>query len=104
MASGGLSIKVTRDTLTPDLQRKLRAVTNPAPIWRAVGTGLVSYTKRSFRDASLRQAAWPAKSAVADSGPTEGAKIHRNQHGTFSARASRQARFFRRRRRPQQPD
>jgi len=58
----GLSIKVTKNDLTPDLNRKLRAVSNPAPIWKAVGTQLVSLTKRAFRDSTLRQTAWPAKS------------------------------------------
>lgn len=61
-ANSGLSIKVAKDTLTPDLTKKLRALRNPQPIWQAVGTQLVSLTKRAFRDQSLRQTSWPAKS------------------------------------------
>jgi phage gpG-like protein len=62
MPALGLSIKVTRDDITPDLTRKIRVLSDPTRLWVAVGTALVSYTKRSFRDASLRQSTWPAKS------------------------------------------
>lgn len=58
----GLTIKVTKDDITPDLRKKIRAVSNPTGIWKAVGTQLVSLTKRAFRDEALRQTAWPAKS------------------------------------------
>jgi phage gpG-like protein len=56
-----LQIRVGKDDLTPDLRKKLKAVENPTPILRAMGTQLVSITKRAFRDPSLRSAAWPAK-------------------------------------------
>jgi phage gpG-like protein len=61
MPSGGFSIHVTKDTLTPSVARLSKIVGSPAPILRAIGTELVSLTKRSFRDASLRQSAWPDK-------------------------------------------
>ncbi len=57
-----LQIRLTSDTITPDLRRKLGRVSNAQPILRAAGTELVSITKRSFRDPSLRPRAWPAKS------------------------------------------
>lgn len=61
--SAGFSIRTKSDTLTPDLRKKIRAVQDPTPIWRAVGTQLVSYTRRSFRDSSLRISTWaPRKS------------------------------------------
>jgi phage gpG-like protein len=59
--ANGLTLTVKKDDLTPDLRKKIRAVEDPTPIWRAVGTQLVSFTKRAFRDAALRQIAWPAK-------------------------------------------
>ncbi len=61
MPSLGFQIRVVKDDMTPDLAKKLKAVKDPEPIWRAVGTQLVSLTKRAFRDSSLRQTAWPAK-------------------------------------------
>lgn len=59
--SGGFSIRLKRDDITPDLRKKLKAVQDPTPLLRAMGTQLVSMTKRAFRDPSLRQSAWPAK-------------------------------------------
>jgi phage gpG-like protein len=61
MASGGFSIRVTKDDLSRRLRALLSGVREPTPILRAMGTELVSITKRAFRDASLRQAQWPSK-------------------------------------------
>ncbi len=47
--------------MTPDLTKKIKALKDPKPIWLAVGTQLVSLTRRSFRDPSLRPAPWKAK-------------------------------------------
>jgi phage gpG-like protein len=56
-----ISIRLTKDEITPDLRRKLRAVSSPGTVLLAAGTEIVSITKRSFRDPSLRQHPWPAK-------------------------------------------
>ena len=57
-----LAIRVTRDDITPDLRHKLSVAKNPAKILRAIGTQLVSLTKRAFRDTALRQSSWAPKS------------------------------------------
>ena len=56
-----LTIQVSKDTLTPDMRDKLRTAKNPKPVWEAVGTQLLSITKRAFTDPSMRTATWPAK-------------------------------------------
>jgi phage gpG-like protein len=65
--SGGFSIRLKKDTVTPDLRRKIGALKNLQPVYSAIGLGLVSYTKRSFRDASLRTVTWQPKSTGATS-------------------------------------
>lgn len=60
--SHGFSIRIKRDELTPDIRVKLRALKDPTPILRAIGTQLVSLTRRSFRDSSLRVAPWRPRS------------------------------------------
>ncbi len=65
--SDGFSIKLKRDDITPDIRKKLRAVEHPLPILRAMGTAVVSITKRAFRDPSLRQTSWAPKSTGAPS-------------------------------------
>lgn len=61
MASGGFKIYVTRDTLSASVLQMAALTKDPTPVLRALGTELVSLTKRAFRDSSLRQTAWPAK-------------------------------------------
>src|SRR5690242_13964038 len=61
MPSGGFSLRLTKDTLTPDLRKKIKTLQDPTPNWRAVGTQLVGYTRRSFRNPSLRIATWAPK-------------------------------------------
>lgn len=63
----GFAIKLRRDDLTPDLKKKIRALKDPTPVLRAIGTQLVSLTKRSFRDPSLRIAPWKPKASGAAS-------------------------------------
>jgi phage gpG-like protein len=62
MPSGGFSISITKDDLSASVLGMANLTRNPTPILRAIGTELISLTKRSFRDSSLRSIAWPAKS------------------------------------------
>jgi phage gpG-like protein len=61
MSSEGFSIKVKRDDITPDIRKKLKGMKDLGPILRAMGTQIVSLTKRAFRDPSLRAAPWKNK-------------------------------------------
>lgn len=77
MASEGFSIKVKRDDITPDIRKKLKGMKDLGPILRAMGTQLVSLTKRAFRDPSLRQTAWrnkkkydPIEQRLVEGGPS----------------------------------
>lgn len=55
----------TRDTLTPDLAKKIGAMKNPQRAARAMGTVFASLAKRSFNDASLRPLPWqPLRAAT----------------------------------------
>ena len=58
---GGFQIRQTMDTVTPDLERKIAALSGGARIMKAIGTQIVGLTKRAFRDESLRQIPWPPK-------------------------------------------
>jgi len=40
----GFTLKLRRDDLTPDPRKKIRALKDPTPILRAIGTQLVSLT------------------------------------------------------------
>lgn len=50
--------QLTKDTLTPDLRKKLKAVSNRQPALRAGGEVLVQMAKRSFDEPALRAAPW----------------------------------------------
>jgi phage gpG-like protein len=50
-----------RDTITPDLRRKIAALQNRRPVLQAMGAQLVSITVRAFRDSALRAMPWPPK-------------------------------------------
>lgn len=56
-----LSISITKNSISPDIAKKAARARNPERIWQAAGLKVVSLTERAFRDASLRQAAWPSK-------------------------------------------
>ncbi|MDR2462839.1 MAG: phage virion morphogenesis protein [Verrucomicrobiales bacterium] len=57
-----MQITITaKDTITPDLRRRLLALQNRRPYLEAAGAALVGMAKRAFNDASLRAAAWPPK-------------------------------------------
>lgn len=50
-------IKLT-DTLTPDMKRKLDAVTNRKPILERMGQTVKSLAQRAFTDSALRPSTW----------------------------------------------
>ena len=56
-----ISIKLSKDEISPDLERIKRKVQHAQPVLRAMGTEIVSITKRAFTDSALRQFSWPAK-------------------------------------------
>lgn len=51
-------ITKTKDTMTPDLRRRLRKLQDPKPALKAMGTVIVSLAIRAFTDPSLRPSAW----------------------------------------------
>lgn len=51
---------VIQDGITPVLARMLQDVQNREPVMRAVGQEIVSVTRQSFTNASLRPASWPS--------------------------------------------
>jgi phage gpG-like protein len=55
-----MKIVVTKvqDLITPSIARNLRALQNPTPALKALGTVLVSMTTRAFNDPGLRPSAW----------------------------------------------
>lgn len=55
-------IKV-RDTLTPDVKRRIKALNDPTKALKAMGSVIVSITQRAFTTASLRPASWAPLSA-----------------------------------------
>lgn len=60
-----LSIKATRDVLTPDLQARLRKAKNPTKALQAMGLAVVSLQQRAFTQPALRPASWaPLKPAT----------------------------------------
>lgn len=59
-----LTVNVTRDDISKDLRAKLAKVKNLAPVWRAVGTQVISIATRSFREPALRITPWAAKKTV----------------------------------------
>lgn len=60
-----LSIKATRDVLTPDLQARLRKAKNPKKALQAMGLVVVSMQQRAFTQPALRPSSWaPLKPAT----------------------------------------
>ena len=47
-----------KDTITPDLQRKLKAMQDRTPYLKAMGTAVVSLAQRAFTDEGLRPSTW----------------------------------------------
>lgn len=58
-----ISLKLSRDGISPSLAKKVRAGGNPQPALRAAGEVLVQMAKRSFDEPSLRPAPWAALKA-----------------------------------------
>lgn len=56
-----MSLRITQDTLTPDLRRRAKAVSDPTPILRVMGATLVSYTVQTFSELVPRARPWRAK-------------------------------------------
>ena len=55
----------SRNNITPALARRARAIADSRPILEAMGTELVSISKRNFTDATLRPSIWaPLKPAT----------------------------------------
>lgn len=57
------TLTLASDTITPDLRKKLSAVSGGklTQVWRSAGMQLLSITKGAFRNAGNRQQAWPSK-------------------------------------------
>lgn len=53
-------IQCVRDTLSPELLRRLRAVQKPRRVLKAAGLVVEARAKRAFDDPALRPAAWRA--------------------------------------------
>ena len=53
-----MSLVKLSDTLTPDLHRKLQAVTNRRPILERMGQSVKSLAVRAFTDEGLRPSTW----------------------------------------------
>ena len=59
----GFSFKVTRNDISPKLSKLANAAKRPEPVFRAMGTTLMSITMGNFNDAGAdyRAKGWPAK-------------------------------------------
>ena len=57
-----MKIVVTKikDTMTPDMRRKIATAKNPRKAHQAMGLAVVSLTQRAFTQPSLRPSPWPA--------------------------------------------
>ena len=53
-----MSFEITKDTLSPTLQRMIKTSSNPLSVLYAGGTELKAIVKGSFRDPSLRISPW----------------------------------------------
>lgn len=53
-------VEIIKNTISPKLAKLIRECNNPRKVLEAMGTSLVSVTKRAFNDASLRPATWAA--------------------------------------------
>lgn len=58
------TLRRTRDQISPDIARKLRAVENPQPALQAAGLVIESLAKRAFKEPALRPSPWAALSAA----------------------------------------
>jgi len=68
-----ISARISADTITPDLMRRIRAFKDRRPILEAMGSAIVSIATLAFRQSSLRPAPWkpnkkPGKAPLYDTG------------------------------------
>lgn len=54
------SLRLTRNTISPSLQRRARALRDRKPLLRTMGEYTVQHTKRAFNEPALRPSSWPA--------------------------------------------
>lgn len=54
------SLRLTRNTISPSLQRRARALKDRRPLLRTMGEYTVQHTKRAFNEPALRPSPWPA--------------------------------------------
>lgn len=59
--SDGVKLRIKTDTASPDLKKLVAMGGDMTPLMRAIGTGIVSLSKRAFNDASLRPNTWAPK-------------------------------------------
>jgi phage gpG-like protein len=57
------ALKLTKNTVTPDLARKLKAAKDPKPALEAAGLVVVQRTVRAFDEPGVRPAPWQALKA-----------------------------------------
>lgn len=85
--SNGFSIRVKRDDITPYIRKTLKTLERPEPILRAMGTEIVSITKRAFTDTSLRQTLWPDRAGnISREGITKEGVTHFHQRNAATGR------------------
>ena len=58
-----ISFKISKDTISRDLLRKLKAAANPKPALEAAGRVVVQRTNRAFDEPGVRPAPWQALAA-----------------------------------------
>ena len=66
-------LKIIQDTISPKLAKLIKECSNPKKVLEAMGTSLVSVTKRAFNDPSLRPSTW------AEVKKSSGAPLKRSQ-------------------------
>jgi len=54
-----VSLRLTRNTISPSLHRRARALKDRKPLLRAMGEFAVQHTKRAFNEPALRPSPWP---------------------------------------------
>jgi phage gpG-like protein len=54
-----ITLRATRNTISPSLQRRARALKNKKPLLRTMGEYGKQWTKRAFNEPALRPAPWP---------------------------------------------
>lgn len=63
-----MQIRVKVDTVTPHLKQLRAKLENTEPVMREIGDSLVTMTKQSFTNSSLRPSDWPGSATLVRSG------------------------------------